>query len=64
MITKLTNTELNVLAVALDHMEDHLCDLLTNFDALGQEIPINDTNNNLVINLRLDAVKTLQTKLL
>tara|TARA_B110000902_G_C14141504_1_gene525931 strand:- start:529 stop:723 length:195 start_codon:yes stop_codon:yes gene_type:complete len=64
MITKLTNTELNVLAVALDHMEEHLCDLLINLDAFGQEIHIHDLNHNVVINLRLEALETLKKKLL
>ena len=32
MITKLTNIELNVLAVALDHMEDHLLDVQLDLD--------------------------------
>ena len=52
MITKLTNIELNVLAVALDHMEDHLLDVQLDLDLVkfAQE--------------KLDAVKSLQTKLL
>jgi hypothetical protein len=57
MTTKLTNIELNVLAVALDHMEEHLTDLLR----WGIET---DSLDNAVMNSRLDAVKSLQTKLL
>ena len=49
MITKLTNIELNVLAVALDHMEDHLLDLQLDLDDV-------EAAQN-----RLDAVKSLQT---
>jgi len=52
MITKLTNIELNVLAVALDHMEDHLLDVQLDLDLV--EFAQN----------KLDAVKSLQTKLL
>ncbi len=52
MITKLTNIELNVLAVALDHMEDHLLDVQLDLDC------VQDAQD------RLDAVKSLQTKLL
>ena len=61
---KLTNTEANVLAVALDHMEEHLYDLLMNLDAFGQEVHIDDINHNVVINLRLEALETLKAKLL
>ena len=67
MITKLTNTELNVLAVALDHMEDHLGDLLINFDVAAtveRTVHIDDVNHNVVINLRLEALETLKKKLL
>jgi|TARA_R110001606_G_scaffold397918_1_gene575713 hypothetical protein len=67
MITKLTNTELNVLAVALDHMEDHLGDLLINFDVAAtveQTVHIDDVNHNVVTNLRLEALDTLKKKLL
>jgi len=53
MITKLTNIELNVLAVALDHMEEHLLDI-----QLKMDVDVEATQN------RLEAVKTLQTKLL
>ena len=52
MITKLTNIELNVLAVALDHMEDHLLDVQLDLDLVEAAQD------------RLDAVKSLQTKLL
>jgi hypothetical protein len=45
---KLTNIELNVLAVALDHMEEHLIDIHTDF----------------FVDEKLKAVKSLQTKLL
>jgi len=54
---ELTNTESNVLAVALDHMEEHLRDIVMDLQrprALDNE----------VMNLRLDALKTLRTKLL
>ena len=63
-MTGLSNTELNVLAVALDHMEEHLYDLLMNLDAFGQEVHIDDINHNVVINLRLEALETLKAKLL
>ena len=53
---KLTNTETNVLAVALDHMEEHLNDIIMEFEA--------DALDNAVMHLRLDALKTLRTKLL
>ena len=33
----LTNTEYNVLAVALDHMYEHLDDLIGNLDTFEQE---------------------------
>ena len=49
---KLTNTEANVLAVALDHMEEHLLDL---------QVELSDVE---FTQDRLDAVRTLQTKLL
>jgi len=52
MITKLTNIELNVPAVALDHMEDHLLDIQLDLDDVEAAQD------------RLDAVKSLQTKLL
>tara|TARA_R110000765_G_scaffold20861_1_gene54017 strand:- start:333 stop:503 length:171 start_codon:yes stop_codon:yes gene_type:complete len=54
---KLTNTEANVLAVALDHMEEHLTDVLR----WGIET---DALDNVVMNSRLDALKTLKAKLL
>jgi hypothetical protein len=57
MITKLTNIELNVLAVALDHMEEHLLDIQV-------EGPGNTDINWFDSQDRLEAVKTLQTKLL
>ncbi len=53
---ELTNTESNVLAVALDHMEEHLHDIIMEFEA--------DALDNVVMNLRLNALKTLRTKLL
>jgi hypothetical protein len=53
----LTNIEANVLAVALDHMEEHLTDVLR----WGIET---DSLDNEVMNLRLDALKTLRKKLL
>jgi hypothetical protein len=49
---KLTNTEANVLAVALDHMEEHLLDLQVELSELK------------FTQDRLDAVKTLKAKLL
>ena len=49
----LTKTEANVLAVVLDHMEEHLLDI-----QLKMDVDIEATQN------RLEAVKTLQTKLL
>jgi len=41
------NTELNVLAVALDHMEEHLMDISDEFDVKN----------------RLKAVRDLQTRI-
>ena len=49
---KLTNMEFNVLAVALDHMEEHLLEL---------QVELSDVE---FTQDRLDAVKTLQIKLL
>ena len=49
---KLTNTEANVLAVALDHMEEHILDVQMTCH------PDIDLTQD-----RLDAVKTLRTKL-
>jgi len=67
MITKLTNIELNVLAVALDHMEDHLRDL-TMLDLDDIAIDKEEAQKKLakleVTQNRFDAVKSLQTKLL
>jgi hypothetical protein len=54
-MTGLSNTELNVLAVALDHMEEHLQDVI--FDVLG-------TEDEPLFRDRLDAVETLKIKLL
>ncbi len=48
---KLTNMEFNVLAVALDHMEEHLEGI--------DELIFEDFTK-----FRLDALKTLRTKLL
>ena len=42
------NTELNVLAVALDHMEEHLMDISDEFDVKN----------------RLKAVRDLQTRII
>ena len=52
-MSRLNNIELNVLAVALDHMEEHLLDI-----KLKMDVDIEAAQN------RLDAVKSLQTKLL
>ena len=52
MSKELNNIELNVLAVALDHMEEHLLDL---------QVELSDVE---FTQDRLDAVKSLQTKLL
>ena len=52
----LTKTEANVLAVALDHMEEHLLDIQV-------EGPGNTEINWFDSQDRLEAVKTLQTKL-
>ena len=50
--TTLTNTEHNVLMVALDHMFEHLSDMRGDFDDYGDEI----------INIkRIADVKSLQT---
>jgi len=49
---ELTNTEANVLAVAIDHMEEHLLDL---------QVELSDVE---FIQERLDAVTTLRKKLL
>ena len=48
MKSELTNVEMNVLAVALDHMEEHLIDIHTDF----------------FVDEKLNAVRTLKTKLL
>jgi len=48
---ELTNMEFNVLAVALDHMEEHLEEL--------DDLIFEDFTK-----FRLDALKTLRTKLL
>ena len=50
-VKSLTNTEHNVLMVALDHMYEHLNDMRGDLDDLDDEI----TNIN-----RLKDVKTLQ----
>ena len=51
-MSRLNNIELNVLAVALDHMEEHLLEL---------QVELSDVE---FTQDRLDAVKTLKTKLL
>ena len=51
-MSKLNNIETNVLAVALDHMEEHLLDL---------QVELSDVE---FTQDRLDAVRTLQIKLL
>ena len=51
-MSKLNNIEKNVLAVALDHMEEHLLEL---------QVELSDVE---FTQDRLDAVKTLQIKLL
>ena len=51
-MNKLNNIEKNVLAVALDHMEEHLLEL---------QVELSDVE---FTQDRLDAVRTLQTKLL
>ena len=56
MITKLTNIELNVLAVALDHMEDHLDDLAHEHGG--------DRLDTSMLQARINALSTLKTKLL
>jgi len=48
----LTNIEMNVLAVALDHMEEHLLDLQVGY------LDVESTQD------RLDACRNLQIKLL
>jgi len=49
----ITNIEMNVLAVALDHMEEHLQDLISENDFIEDHLQE-----------RLEACKSLQTKLL
>jgi len=49
---KLTNIEKNVLEVALDHMEEHLIELM------GDRTYVGD-----IWQERLDACKTIRTKL-
>jgi len=49
----LTNIEMNVLAVALDHMEEHIQDLISENDFMEDHLQE-----------RLDACKNLQIKLL
>jgi hypothetical protein len=51
-MNKLNNIEKNVLAVALDHMEEHLLEL---------QVELSDVE---FTQDRLDAVRTLQIKLL
>ena len=50
---KLTNIELNVLAVALDHMEEHIQDLISENDFMEDHLKE-----------RLEACRNLQIKLL
>ena len=50
---KLTNTEKEVLAVALDHMEEHLEDLISENDFMADHLQE-----------RLEACRNLQIKLL
>ncbi len=52
---KLTNVEMNVLAVALDHMEEHLLDL---------QVELSDVPHENLVTRRLEACRNLQTKLL
>ena len=52
---KLTNTEKEVIAVALDHMEEHLEDLINEGDF---PFPLRGLRE------KLEACKNLQTKLL
>ena len=49
----LTNIEMSVLAVALDHMEEHLEDLIRENDFMADHL-----------REKLDACKNLQIKLL
>ena len=49
---KLTNIEKNVLEVALDHMEEHLIELMDERELHGD-----------IWQERLDACKTIRTKL-
>jgi hypothetical protein len=49
---KLTNVEKNVLLVALDHMEEHIVDLMKERELRGD-----------MWQERLDACKTIRTKL-
>ena len=49
----ITNIEMNVLAVALDHMEEHLQDLIGQNDFMEDHLQE-----------RLEACKNLKTKLL
>jgi len=49
----ITNIEMNVLAVALDHMKEHLQDLISENDFIEDHLQE-----------RLEACKSLQTKLL
>jgi|21_taG_2_1085346.scaffolds.fasta_scaffold92944_3 hypothetical protein len=55
MTKELDFIEINVLAVALDHMEEHLQDVI--IDMLG-------TEDELLHRERLNAVETLRIKLL
>jgi len=55
-MSKLTNIELNVLAVALDHMEEHL-------DELAREHG-GDRVDTSMLQARINAVEILKTKLL
>ena len=53
-MSKLTNIELNVLAVALDHMEEHLNDISLDFGKFHKS----------GVQEKLSALETLKTKLL
>ena len=59
-MSKLNNIELNVLEVALDHMEEHLNDLHVESIAIHSVI-LHDAP---LILERLAALETLKTKLL
>jgi hypothetical protein len=57
-MNKLNNIEKNVLAVALDHMDEHLYDLANELDKYSGGV------NASTLQARIDGLETLRKKLL